>query len=139
MDQRLPDGYAAKKSGPPGVVSQEERTLETMSDDLHKELAALAAKLGVSVEHLWGVLVRQAYIDGLSSLVTVFGCAVAGLGVLWFFFYLRRKYQLKAEPKERFFLSSEPVEYLALGLILVLLVAVGRQGFNSCQGLITKR
>ena len=25
-----------------------------------KELAALAAKLGVSVEHLWGVLVRQA-------------------------------------------------------------------------------
>jgi hypothetical protein len=51
-----------------------------MSDELHKELAALAAKLGVSVEHLWGVLVRQAYIDGLSSLVTVFFCAAAGAG-----------------------------------------------------------
>ena len=62
-----------------------DRTLETVSDELHKELAALAAKLGVSVEHLWGVLVRQA-LDGLSSLVTVFCCAAAGLGVLWFFF-----------------------------------------------------
>ena len=38
-----------------------------MSDELNKELAALAAKLGVSVEHLWGVLVRQAYIDGLGT------------------------------------------------------------------------
>jgi len=34
-----------------------------MNDELQKELAGLAAKLGVSVEHLWGVLVRQAYID----------------------------------------------------------------------------
>jgi hypothetical protein len=65
-----------------------------VNDELHKELAALAAKLGVSVEHLWGVLVRQAYIDGLSSLLTVFCCAAAGLGVVWFFFYLRRKYKL---------------------------------------------
>jgi hypothetical protein len=111
------------------VVSQEDRTLEAVSDELHKELAALAAKLGVSVERLWGVLVRQAYIDGLSSLVTVFCCAAAGLGVLWFFFYLRRKYKLTAEPKERFFLSTEPVEYMALGIILVVLVAVAGNNF----------
>ncbi len=100
-----------------------------MSDELNKELAALAAKLGVSVEHLWGVLVRQAYIDGLSSLVTVFCCAAAGLGVLWFFFYLRRKYKLTAEPKERFFLSTEPMEYMAVGIILVVLVAVAGNNF----------
>jgi hypothetical protein len=100
-----------------------------VSDELHKELAALAAKLGVSVEHLWGVLVRQAYIDGLSSLVTVFCCAAAGLGVLWLFFYRRRKYKLTAEPKERFFLSTEPVEYMALGIILVVLVAVAGNNF----------
>jgi hypothetical protein len=64
-----------------------------VNDELQKELAALAAKLGVSVEHLWGVLVRQAYIDGygLSSPVTLFCCAAAGVGVLWFFFYRRRK------------------------------------------------
>jgi hypothetical protein len=101
-----------------------------MSDELHKELAALAAKLGVSVEHLWGVLVRQAYIDGLSSLVTVFGCAVAGLGVLWFFFHRRRKYRLSAEPKERFFLSTnEPLEYMVMGTILFVLVMVASNNF----------
>jgi hypothetical protein len=100
-----------------------------MSDELHKELAALAAKLGVSVEHLWGVLVRQAYIDGLSSLVTVFCCAAAGVGVLWFFLYRRRKYKLTVEPKERFFLSSEPLEYLVLGTILFFLVAVAGNNF----------
>ena len=101
-----------------------------MSDELNKELAALAAKLGVSVEHLWGVLVRQAYIDGLSSLVTVFCCAAAGVGVLWFFFYRRRKYKLTAEPKERFFFSTtEPLEYLVLGTILFFLVAVAGNNF----------
>jgi hypothetical protein len=49
--------------------------------------------------------------------------------VLWFFFYLRRKYKLTAEPKERFFLSTEPVEYMALGIILVVLVAVAGNNF----------
>jgi hypothetical protein len=101
-----------------------------VSDELHKELAALAAKLGVSVEHLWGVLVRQAYIDGLSSLVTVFCCGAAGLGVLWFFFYRRRKYKLSAEPKERFFFSTnEPLEYMVMGAILFVLVMVAGNNF----------
>jgi hypothetical protein len=96
-----------------------------VNDELQKELAGLAAKLGVSVEHLWGVLVRQAYIDGVSSLVTVFCCAAAGVGVLWFFVYRRRKYKLTAEPKERFFFSTnEPLEYLVLGTILFFLVAI---------------
>ena len=101
-----------------------------MNDELQKELAALAAKLHVSVEHLWGVLVRQAYIDGVSSLVTVFCCAAAGLGVLWFFFYRRRKYKLTAEPKERFlFSTNEPLEYLVLGTILFFLVAIAGNNF----------
>jgi len=33
-----------------------------MSEELNNQLAGLASKLGVTVEHLWGVLVRQAYI-----------------------------------------------------------------------------
>ena len=100
-----------------------------MNDELHKELAALAAKLGVSVEHLWGVLVRQAFIDGLSSLVTVFCCGAAGLGVLWFFFYRRRKYKLTAEPKERFFSTNEPLEYMVMGTILFVLVMIAGNNF----------
>jgi hypothetical protein len=41
-----------------------------MSEDLNKQIAELANKLGVSLDHLWGVLIRQAYIDGISSLAT---------------------------------------------------------------------
>ena len=101
-----------------------------MSDELNKALAALAAKLGVSVEHLWGVLVRQAYIDGLSSLVTLFCCAVAGLGVLWFFFHRRRKYKLAPEPKEGLlFSTNEPLEYLVMGTILFVLVMIAGNNF----------
>lgn len=40
-----------------------------MKEELDKQLAALAEKLGTSVEHLWGVLVRQAAIDGINKLV----------------------------------------------------------------------
>lgn len=29
----------------------------------------LAAKLGVAAEHLWGVLVKQAYVDGISGMI----------------------------------------------------------------------
>ena len=61
--------------------------------------------------------------------MTVFCCAAAGLGVLWFFFYRRRKYKLTAEPKERFFLSTEPMEYMVLGIILLFLVAVAGNNF----------
>jgi hypothetical protein len=100
-----------------------------VNDELNKQLAALAAKLGVSVEHLWGVLVRQAYIDGVSSLATVFFCAAAGVGVLWFFFYRRRQYKLTAEPRSSFLLTNEPLEYLVLGIILVGLVAIAGNNF----------
>jgi hypothetical protein len=65
----------------------------------------------------------------LSSLATVFFCGAAGVGVLWFFFYRRRKYKLTAEPKEGFSFSNEPLEYLVLGIILLGLVAVAGNNF----------
>ncbi len=37
-----------------------------MSEELNKQLAELANKFGVCVEHLWGVLIKQVYIDGIS-------------------------------------------------------------------------
>ncbi len=36
-----------------------------MNDEILKRVDALAAKLGVTVDHLWGVLIRQARIDGI--------------------------------------------------------------------------
>jgi hypothetical protein len=47
-----------------------------MTDEFNKQLAELASKLGISVEHLWGVLVKQAYIDGISSSATTLMCLV---------------------------------------------------------------
>jgi hypothetical protein len=50
-----------------------------MTPELQNKLAELADKLGVSVEHLWGVLVRQAYIDGIATL----GGSLLLLILLW--------------------------------------------------------
>lgn len=37
----------------------------------------LAAKLGVAAEHLWGVLVRQAVVDGVGGLIISVFAAIA--------------------------------------------------------------
>jgi hypothetical protein len=50
-----------------------------MNDDLSKVLAELAAKLGVSSEHLYGALLRQAFFAGVWNVVT----ALLMLAVLW--------------------------------------------------------
>ena len=68
-----------------------------MNEELNKQLAELAAKLGTNAEHLWSVLVKQAYIDGISSLMTTLGCGVATAVVLWFFVYLRPKWKETVE------------------------------------------
>jgi hypothetical protein len=64
-----------------------------MNEELQKELAGLASKLGTTTEHLWGVLVRQAYIDGVSSLLSSIVCVFLGLGAIGAFYGLRRKLQ----------------------------------------------
>ena len=52
-----------------------------MTPELEHRLSALADKLGVSIEHLWGVLVRQASIDGVYSLLIAgaAGAIMAGI------------------------------------------------------------
>jgi len=60
-----------------------------MSPELENRLSDLAGKLGVSVEHLWGVLVRQAALHGVYDLMTAAGlllamaATMAGYVVLW--------------------------------------------------------
>lgn len=54
-----------------------------MNDEMQKELLArldvLADKMGVTVEYLWGVLVKQAYVDGIRDVII----GVLLLGVAW--------------------------------------------------------
>ena len=98
-----------------------------MSEDLNNQLAELARKLGVNVEHLWGVLVRQAYIDGFSSLATTLACGILGVAITWAFFYLRRKFKNSAarESAQPFGLLMEPFGFVILGILLLLIIAIG--------------
>jgi xanthine/uracil permease len=102
-----------------------------MSQDLNKQLAELARKLGVSVEHLWGVLVRQAYIDGFSSLATVLVCALLGVAIALAFFYLRRRFKNTPdrESVQPFGPLMEPVGFVILGMVLLLIIAIGSDNF----------
>ena len=98
-----------------------------MSEDLNNELAGLASKLGISVEHLWGVLVRQAYIDGISSLATTLVCVLLGVVIIYAFFYLRRKF--KNTPHHEwtppFGLLLEPFGFVILGIVLLVIITIG--------------
>ena len=48
-----------------------------MSDEILKRVDALAAKLGVVSEKLWGVLVKQAYVDGAIDVIIGMGMGLA--------------------------------------------------------------
>jgi hypothetical protein len=89
--------------------------------------AELARKLGVSVEHLWGILIKQAYIDGFSSLVTALLCALLGVAITPAFFYLRRRFKNTAdrESVQPFGPLMEPVGFVILGMALLLIIAIG--------------
>lgn len=50
-----------------------------MNDTAALVINTLAEKLGVTAEHLWGVLVKQALISGLCGLVGF----IASVGALW--------------------------------------------------------
>jgi len=91
--------------------------------DAQKELAPLAEKLGTSVEHIWNVLIRQAIMDGLSSLGTALLAIVAG--VIAVFVYRYRMSAIKQRPtsSEGFRTFNDEMEQFTtgLGLVIVLL------------------
>ena len=103
-----------------------------MSEDLNKQLAELANKLGVSVEHLWGVLIKQAYIDGLSSLATILVCLMLGVVATCAFFYLRRKF--KNTPHQEwtspFGLLLEPFGFVVLAIVLLVIITIGSDNLH---------
>jgi hypothetical protein len=75
-----------------------------MNEQTEKLIRELAEKLGTTVDHLWGVLIRQAYINSLCDLVTL-----VLAGVLVFFLAigqvkLREKYE-NSNYEEIYFIS----------------------------------
>jgi hypothetical protein len=98
-----------------------------MNEELDRQLAQLADKLGVTVQHLWAVLVRQAYIDGISSLATTLVCVLLGIAVTCGFFYLRRKFRNTPHEEQTppFALLLEPYGFVILGIVLGLIIIIG--------------
>jgi uncharacterized membrane protein len=102
-----------------------------MSDDLNKQLAELANKLGVSVEHLWGVLVKQAYIDGFSSLATTLVCVLLCAVSIYAFLYFRRKFRNTPDQEQLqpFRILMEPFGFMIVGIVLFLIGALACDNF----------
>lgn len=91
-----------------------------MTDEILKRIDALAAKLSVTADHLYGVLVRQAHI---TAVVDVFWIVLGFIGiwggVLW----------IKKAIKD--FDNGEPFFWLGIGIICfgALLISIN---FNEC-------
>ena len=49
--------------------------MEHIDPELLKRMDALAAKMGVTAQYLWAVLIRQAYVEGLTGLALACGMA----------------------------------------------------------------
>jgi hypothetical protein len=90
-----------------------------MNEELGKKLAELAARLGTTVEHLWGVLIRQAYIDGVSSLVTMLCALTVGFVAVLLFLHVRKD-------REKYLGKYAPAfaEYFILAVVLFLVAGV---------------
>jgi len=102
-----------------------------MSEDLNKQLAELANKLGVSVEHLWGVLVKRAYIDGFSSLATTLVCALLCAVSIYALLYFRRQFRNMPDQEQvqPFRILMEPFGLMIVGIVLFLIGALACDNF----------
>jgi hypothetical protein len=102
-----------------------------MSEEVEKQLAALCAKIGVTADHLWAVLVRQAYIEAISSLCTLVVCLVLAAIAVYGFLLVQRKYR-SVSPEELRLSMWPPPEYLRwfiLGIVLFFLLLVASNNF----------
>jgi small-conductance mechanosensitive channel len=55
-----------------------------VKEEILKRLDAIAEKLGVAAQHLWSVLVRQAYIESVAQVVTGILLIVAAVVIVRF-------------------------------------------------------
>jgi hypothetical protein len=59
-----------------------------MTPELEHRLSALADKFGVSIDHRWGVLVRQASFDGVYSLLIAAAAGANMVGIVAIYWLL---------------------------------------------------
>lgn len=62
-----------------------------ISKQVIEVLNEVAGKLGVAAEYLYPVLLKQARIDGIVGIMSIFGYLIAALGLAFLVMYLVRK------------------------------------------------
>ena len=92
-----------------------------MQDEILKRLDALAQKLGTTAEHLWAVLIRQSYIEGVEDVAVGVGCVFA-------FLFCLRQY---LNPREG---SDEDVTLCIRIVCILAMVALGIAGMSCLYG-----
>jgi hypothetical protein len=102
-----------------------------MNEELQKQLASLASKLGTTSEHLWGVLIRQAYIEAISSLCTVVVCLILAAAAIYCFVSLQRRYKEVSLQELRLSMWPPPeyIRWFILGVVLFFLLLVASSNF----------
>ena len=59
-----------------------------MNEQIQQALTELCTKLGTTVEHLWTVLIRQAYISGITNIVAI---TIWTTVCVWSFRFIQKK------------------------------------------------
>ena len=93
-----------------------------MDEKFQKLIEVLAAKLGTTAEHLWGVLVRQAPISGAVDLVL---CIVIAAVTAWWVQLVKRKTTCQPKTEEDPYPRVEWRDEAALLAWVVTVIAGG--------------
>ncbi len=107
-----------------------------MDEKFQQLIEALAAKLGTTAEHLWGVLVRQAPISGAVDLVL---CVVIAAVTVWWVALVKRKTTCPPETETNRYPKAEwrdEVAFLAWLVTVIFGVLALISVIGSAQGIV---
>lgn len=92
-----------------------------LNKELLNRLDTLAAYMHTTGEHLWRVLIRESYIEGVTDLAVLLGAVV---GIIWVFRQFERVAGVENGPGCYDNLNKE-LRYLGLTLLMATLVMIG--------------
>ena len=96
-----------------------------MDEKYRQLIEALAAKLGTTAEHLWGVLVKQAPISGAVDLVL---CIVIAAAAAWWLQLVKRKTTCPPKTEDDRYPSAEwdsdPAFVAWVGVVIAVVFAL---------------
>lgn len=89
--------------------------------EIFKRLDAMAEKLGVAAQYLWGVVVKQAYVEGITDLIVTVVLAIAAtiaikLCIKWHYKIIEDRWDD---------ISYLPFTFAVIGIVVLLGIALG--------------